>query len=202
MSWTGIPFEKRISGFDERAVHETDPVKLVAMLAFGKAMSVRDRLYVEYGGNKEIVIIGADTMAFLEDEHGAKTLIGKPDDMDHAREILKNFRGREHFIYTGVAVVDMVSREKQIEVDVSRVVFKKFSDDELEKYLETGEWAGKAGAYMLLGKADTLIEKVEGSVTGVVGLPLARTLAMLKKVGVTTNVDVSTMLLKRIGSRD
>ena len=194
--WMGVSFEVRVSGFDERVVKEAHPPKLVAMLAFGKAMAVGDRLREEYGTVEETVIIGADTLVWADGE-----AIGKPENLDEARVILNKLRGKFHEVLTGVAVLG-AGGEKLVEVDRSRVAFRNFSDQEREDYLASGESLGKAGAYMILGGAKGFVESVEGSVTGVVGLPLGRLKKMLARVGVETVVDVSAMLKRRIGYED
>ena len=189
VTWIGLDFEVVVSGFDEGSVDISEPDKLVAALALGKALTVQEQV----GGER--VVIGADTIAW----HGGK-VIGKPKDIDDARNILLGLRGQEHEIFTGIAV--LVGEKRQVEVDRSVVKFREFSDRELEEYLETGESLGKAGAYMVLGGAGDFVEKVEGSVTGVVGLPLRRLKKMLENVGVKITVDVEAMLRKRIGYKD
>ena len=95
----GVSFEVRVSGFDERVVKEAHPPKLVAMLAFGKAMAVGDRLREEYGTVEETVIIGADTLVWADGE-----AIGKPENLDEARVILNKLRGKFHD-YKGIKVM-------------------------------------------------------------------------------------------------
>lgn len=198
LSWLGVEFEVVESGFDEGAVKVEDPVELVKVLAVGKAMMVAQ-------GINEGVVLGADTVVVIRDEiensdrvWGDLRILGKPDDLDHARDILSQLRGRKHKVYTGVAVVDAGSGEVSVDVDVTKVGFRNFSDEELEDYIATSESIGKAGGYMILGKAMGLIDSVEGSVTGVIGLPLQMVKEMLERFGVRVVGEVEVIVKRRI----
>jgi len=225
LSWFGVPFKVVESGFDERLVKETGPVKLVEMLAREKAFAVAERLeddrewmdgsprqtrlvqnHRSNGATEDVVIIGADTVVVMSNhlENSAR-VIGKPKDKNHAREMLKRLRGNEQKVVTGVCVAQVVQVASVVKVvkvekgvDVSRVRFGNFSDEELDDYLDGGEWKGKAGAFGILGKAMELIEEVEGSISGVIGLPLLMTKRLLGEVGVRVEVDVERLIGKRL----
>lgn len=217
LSWLKIPFEVVVSDFDESKVKTKDPEELVATLAAEKALAVGKRL-IERGGLiggsllKEqepvgdvasLVVIGADTViAFPDELVGDVIILGKPKDLDHSREILQRLRGAEHAVYTGVAVIDPDTHEQRVEVDRSVVRFRDFSSRELEEYLKTGESLGRAGAYQILGAAMKLVENIEGSITNVVGLPLARTVGMLEEMGVVVSVDVRQIVEAKTGYPD
>lgn len=196
LSWLEVDFGVRESGFDEKSVVIDDPEELVTTLALEKAM----RVAREVG---EGLVIGADTVIVIDDKSmGDLRILGKPDDIDHAREILKSLRGRQHQVFTGLAVVDAMTDEKLVEVDITTVIFKDFSNEALENYLATGDSLGKAGAYQFLKIWETFVDEYEGSVTGVIGLPLKRLVAMLEEMGVEVGVDSESVVMKKIGVRD
>ncbi|MEX2027067.1 MAG: Maf family protein [Pirellulaceae bacterium] len=144
------------------------PPEMVARLAWQKAGDVA--LRVEHG-----VVIGCDTVAEC-----CGIILGKPSSRDHAREMLSLLRGRDHHVYSGLCLWVRPGEEHHVQVDVTRLVMEPISDAELEAYLDTEQWEGKAGAF---GYQDGLdwVHVVEGSESNVVGLPmelLARMLGM------------------------
>jgi len=206
LSWLGIPFEVRESGFDETGISSPDAKMLTSALAIAKAQTVAEKMKVELMPSvrieKEMVpqrveptfVLGADTVVFLEGE-----TIGKPRDLDHAREILQKLRGKTHEVYTGVAIVDVLTNKQKAFSDKSLVTFRDFSDKELEDYIATSEPMGKAGAYMVVGKAKDLVAGIEGSVTNVVGLPLLRVAEMMGGLGIKIEVDVAKAIEEKTG---
>jgi septum formation protein len=108
------------------------------------------------------------------------TILGKPADRDHARQILKTLRGREHRVYSGLCLWRRPDDWHEVEVDVTTLVMQPLSDAELEAYLDSGAWEGKAGAF---GYQDGLdwVRIVEGSASNVVGLPMERLAQMLAR---------------------
>lgn len=225
LSWLGLPFKVRVSGFDESAVVVRDPEELVTTLACLKADSVvneigKQRRGVTIGtaGERQLyreldseavaqsgLVLGADTVivtggALYGD--GDIDIIGKPADLDQARSILQRLRGRTHEVYTGVALVRIDDGERLVEHSVTKVTFRDFSDHELEDYLKTGQSLGKAGAYQILGEAMKLVERIEGSLTGVIGLPLQTLVGMLEEFGVVVPGDVGQVVEEKTGYRD
>jgi septum formation protein len=138
----------------------------------------------------------------LEGENGAWEIIGKADDEVHARATLSKLRGREHSVFTGIAVIDATTGEKRIEVEETRVTFRDFSDQVLESYVSSGDWIGKAGAYQILSIKDNLVQSIDGSVTNVIGLPLARVVGMLEEMGVQVDVVTDDVVWNEIGFKD
>jgi len=124
------------------------------------------------------IILCADTTVAL-----GRRILGKPDNAGQAAEFLLALSGRRHRVITAVALRrgDEVW-EKQV---VSQVRMKRLSDQELNAYLATGDWQGKAGAYAIQGPAGAFIPWISGSFTGIVGLPLAETAGLLQTAGVT-----------------
>ncbi|SLN25206.1 Maf family protein [Ruegeria meonggei] len=118
----------------------------------------------------------ADTTVAL-----GRRILGKPDDAGQAAEFLHALSGRRHRVITSVAV-RRGDRVLQRDV-VSQVKVKRLSDVEINAYLATGDWQGKAGAYAIQGPAGAFIPWISGSFTGIVGLPLSETAALLQGIG-------------------
>jgi septum formation protein len=121
-------------------------------------------------------VLGADTEVVL-DGH----IFGKPADAPHALEMLARLAGRTHAVMTAVAL--RWEREFVILVSTSQVTMRELSADEMARYVATGEPVGKAGAYAVQGLAAAFITRIDGSYSGVMGLPLAETAAALGKIG-------------------
>jgi len=121
-------------------------------------------------------VLGADTEVVL-DGH----IFGKPADAPHALEMLERLRGRAHLVLTAVAL--RWEREFVIMVSTSHVTMRDLTADEMARYVATGEPVGKAGAYAIQGRAAAFITRIDGSYSGVMGLPLAETAAALARIG-------------------
>jgi septum formation protein len=140
------------------------------------ARLAREKAAAVPGTGPEDVVLCADTTVAL-----GRRILGKPADAGEAAAFLTALGGRRHQVITAVAVRrgDRVwSRES-----VSAVKMKRLSDAELNSYLDSGEWMGKAGGYAIQGRAGAFIPWITGSFTGIVGLPLAETAALLAAAG-------------------
>lgn len=135
------------------------PPELVARLAYQKAADVIKK--IDTG-----LVVACDTVAEC-----VGIILGKPADREHARQMLQRLRGREHRVYSGICLWDQATSHRAVQVDVSTLRMAPISDAELESYLDTDEWIGKAGAF---GFQDgpPWIELLAGSPTNVVGLPM------------------------------
>ena len=122
-------------------------------------------------------ILGADTVVAC-----GRRILPKTEDEASARSCLELLSGRRHRVYGGVAVLSP-SGDIAIRRVVSQVAMKRLSEVELESYLRSGEWRGKAGGYAIQGIGAALVKEVRGSVTNVIGLPLAEVIAALREVG-------------------
>jgi septum formation protein len=124
--------------------------------------------------NPNAVVLGADTEVVL-----GEAVYGKPADAADAARMLRELAGRTHEV---VSVVWLVSAGREAHaVNVSRVRFGSIDEADLAAYLASGEWQGKAGAYAIQGRAAAFVEHLEGSYTGVMGLPLFETAALLRR---------------------
>jgi septum formation protein len=122
-------------------------------------------------------ILAADTVVAV-----GRRILPKPELIDEAAQCLKLLSGRNHRVYTALCLITPKRRYRQRVVE-TRVRFKRLSSEDIESYLGSGEWRGKAGGYAAQGLAGTFIIKLVGSYTNVVGLPLYETAALLAGEG-------------------
>jgi septum formation protein len=148
------------------------PPELVARLALQKAQDVAQR--VDRG-----IVIGCDTVAEC-----CGQILGKPKNIDHARQMLELMRGREHHVYSGLCLWVRPGDEPHVQVDVTKLRMDPIADADLAAYLATDAWEGKAGAF---GYQDGLdwVHVIEGSESNVVGLPMELLARMLAGVTAT-----------------
>jgi septum formation protein len=167
----GIEHEVRPSNIDETIHSGETPRGHAERLAREKASAVAD-------ANATTITIAADTIVVVDGE-----VLGKPTDARVAARMLRMLSGREHTVFTAVAV----SRGGELRSSVEEVVvrFRHLDDAEIESYIATGEPMDKAGAYGIQGFGATIVERVEGDYFAVMGLPLVRLVALLEDVGVT-----------------
>ncbi len=126
----------------------------------------------------EDIVITADTMVFLDEQR-----LGKPRDEAHALEMLTALQGRKHTVCTGVSVCRGTRR--LTETESTDVFFRPASEEELRRYIATGEPMDKAGAYGVQGRGALLVERLEGDFFNVMGLPVLRLARMLERFGVS-----------------
>ena len=122
-------------------------------------------------------MLGADTAVIADDR-----IFGKPRDDEHARAMLRRLSSATHEVMTAVAAV--LDGERDCLLSTSRVTFRDLRDEEIARYVATGEPADKAGAYAIQGLAALFVERLEGSYSGVMGLPLYETRQLLVSIGI------------------
>jgi len=169
LSGLGIPLEVRPAATDETVRPGETPEAYVVRVAREKARAVPGE-----------VVLAADTAVVLGDE-----ILGKPRDGADATRMLRALSGTSHRVLTAVCVRRSVpgpAREREALVS-TEVRFRRLGDDQIAWYVGSGEPLDKAGAYALQGLGGALVDGVTGSVSGVVGLPLAESLALLAELG-------------------
>lgn len=171
----GVEFTVIMPRVPEAPVGVEPPAAYVHRLAHGKARAASAEV-VERGLSAHPVL-AADTCVVL----GAE-LLGKPRDRAHAESMLRRLSGREHQVLTAVVVLH--SGTVHDALSVSRVWFRTLSEAEIGRYCESGEPADKAGAYALQGRAAAFVERIDGSYSGIVGLPLFEVARLLQRAGV------------------
>lgn len=165
----GIICKVHVSRFQEK-VHHKNPQMLVLHNACGKASAVA-RHY------KNAVVIGVDTIGVYRGK-----ILGKPANREQARAMLQLLSGATHRVISGVCVIDTATGKKIMVAITTKITFRKIRDHELEKYLDSGHWKGKAGSYAIQGRAKGFVQKIDGDVTNVVGLPVFTFKKILQKL--------------------
>ena len=166
----------RPTSIDETPKKGEMPRGLAQRLARAKSVAARDQI----ANDKDLAdayVLAADTVVAV----GRRILV-KPTTVDEAVACLELLSGRSHRVLTALCLITPDDRER-IKVVDTRVRFKRLSKGEIESYIASREWRGKAGGYAIQGLAGTFVVKIVGSYTGVVGLPLYETVRMLEGEG-------------------
>jgi septum formation protein len=169
----GIPFQSVRHRIVEHALDGEAPGDFVTRMALEKARSVLDHLPAD----QHRVVLGADTAVVCD-----QAILGKPVDREDALRMLRLLSGRSHLVYSSVA---LVSRQQQeVALSTTVVEFRPLDSEELDAYWRSGEPRDKAGAYAIQGLAAVFVSSLQGSYSGVMGLPLFETAQLLSKFGV------------------
>ena len=166
----GFSFTVRPAKGEELAHPELTPAQLVEELARQKALEVSAE------AASDDVVVAADTVVAIDG-----VVLGKPRDKAHAAEMLSALSGREHTVYTGVAVKR--GETLLVEHEATQVRFRPLTEREIDLYIQTGEPMDKAGSYGIQGYGALLVEGIRGDYFTVVGLPICRLGRMLAQVG-------------------
>ncbi|OGT72514.1 MAG: septum formation protein Maf [Gammaproteobacteria bacterium RIFCSPLOWO2_02_FULL_57_10] len=172
----GVRYEIAEHTVSEVALPGEPPTAFVSRLALEKAQSAHSLL-----PHHPWPVLGADTIVVC-DHH----ILGKPVDKADALRMWTLLSGRDHFVYSAVALVDAV--QSAVLMSTTRVGFRELTEQDCEAYWSSGEPEGKAGAYAIQGLGALFVSGIEGSYTGVVGLPLFETASLLQRFGVTTGL--------------
>lgn len=166
----GFSFTVRPAKGEELAHPELTPTQLVEELARQKALEVSAE------AASDDVVVAADTVVAIDGK-----VLGKPHDKVHAAQMLSALSGREHTVYTGVAVKR--GETLLVEHEATQVRFRPLTQREIDLYIQTGEPMDKAGSYGIQGYGALLVEGIRGDYFNVVGLPICRLGRMLAQVG-------------------
>lgn len=171
----GIAFEVLAAEIDEIAEIGEEPAAFALRLAREKALAVATRV----GAAPRRLVLGADTIVVIDAD-----VLGKPTDPEDAVRLLSRLVGREHRVLTAVAVIASDRLEHaETRVVASRVSMRPASEEEIRRYVATGEPLDKAGAYAAQGEGRRFVERIDGSESNVIGLPIEETLALLHTSG-------------------
>ena len=160
------------SGIDEKPSQKLGALKFVAWAAAAKAKAVSARV-------PEAVVIGADTEVVLEGR-----IFGKPRDMREARDFLRALSGRTHQVYTAIHVIDGRSGRRLQGISRTHVTMRELEDEEIARYIRTGEAQDKAGAYAIQGEGRRLVKSIRGPYDNVVGMPMRLLARLLGEIGI------------------
>lgn len=164
----GLLYTVDVSDADES--FSSDPENMVLELSRRKAKAVSVK-------HANALILAADTLVF------GKEVLGKPNDCEHAKRMLRELSDAWHSVYTGVTLIDTHTGRILSQADMTRVHFTHLSDEEIEAYVASGEPLDKAGAYGIQGMGGMFVDRIEGSYSNVVGLPMALVRNMLLELG-------------------
>lgn len=173
----GVPLLTLPADIDESVADELHVAERVARLAELKARAT-EALPWPYAEPRPRWILGADTLVAA-----GERVFGKAEDEDEARATLRSLAGAWHEVHSGLAVLDASTGAVRSAVSTTRVLFGPMSEAEIEAYLGLGEWRGVAGSYRLQEAASLFVERIEGSYSGVVGLPLREFYGILRAAG-------------------
>lgn len=158
----GYEFDVVVPDVDE-AAHLNDSISAVAytkLLAFEKAYAVAQK-------HPSAIVIGADTIVYADGR-----IIGKADDHNHAREIIELLFSRPHEVITGIALLKLNERIRIVEGVTTVVYPKKLTAAQIDEHIQKGDWHGKAGAYGIQETGDEFVERIDGSLSNVMGFPM------------------------------
>ena len=171
------PYRICPADIDETPQRAEQPRSLAKRLSKEKAEKAYATLAAEEDFERDAYVLAADTVVAV-----GRRILPKAELLEEAESCLRLLSGRSHRVYTGLCLITPAGKVRQRLVD-TRVRFKRLSRDEIESYLASGEWRGKAGGYAIQGLAGTFVVKLVGSYPNVVGLPLYETVALLSGEG-------------------
>lgn len=173
MKMLKIPYRVIMPNIDETISTMLSHEEIPELLAREKVLSVIHSLPA---GQEIQWVLGADTIVSFEDK-----IYGKPNDQDQAFEFLKSFQGKSHEVITSLVLYNGRQKITTSRTSKTIVTFAPMSDDEIQWYVDTGEWHGAAGGYRIQSLASCFIQKIEGSYSGAVGLPIFELYDILKE---------------------
>ena len=165
----GVEFEIDVADVDESVSSELSPVEAVCEISKRKAQKVAER------HADDVIVISADTVVVIDEK-----IIGKPKDKEDAFNIIKSLSGRTHQVYTGFTVCG--KGKTKTDFEVTSVCFKTLCDDDIKRYVATGEPMDKAGAYGIQQKGNLFVEYIHGDYYNVVGFPISKICVTIKEL--------------------
>ncbi len=173
----GIPFRIQVPDVDEAVLPSEHPQTMVERLALDKAAAAT-KAFQSLHPKERFVTLAADTTVYLP---AIKKILGKPSSQAEAEQMVAELSGKFHEVYTGFAWMSSWTHEEpKVRTVRTQVWIRALSPEEIQSYVRTGEPMDKAGAYAAQGLGMGLVEKIEGSYTNVVGLPLAEVSEVLR----------------------
>jgi septum formation protein len=172
LTQAGLTFSAKAANLSEDLLPNEAAAAYVQRLAEEKAQAVWNANRSSDTAEDPLVVLGADTCVVVEGH-----ILGKPADSADARRMLELLSGRTHAVLTGIAAI--TAKKTVRDLDITQVTFNVITDTEIGRYISSGEPLDKAGAYAIQGYAARWIPRIEGCYFNVVGLPIARTIALL-----------------------
>jgi septum formation protein len=180
LTQAGLTFTVEPAEIDETPLQNEAPAAYVQRVATEKAQAV----CAKHAG-EDVLVLAADTAVVLPDTSGESgTILGKPTSPEDAVRMLGLLSGRTHAVMTGIAAVHTRHPTRTVaDVEITQVTFNLVTPSEIAAYVASGEPLDKAGAYAIQGFAARWIPRIEGDYSNVVGLPIARVIALLAEAG-------------------
>ena len=166
----GVLFEIDVADVDESVDSSLSPVEAVCEISSRKAKAVCER-----HKDEDCIVISADTVVVIDGK-----IIGKPKDEEDAFNIIKSLSARTHEVYTGFTVCGKDGTKTDYEV--TKVHFKELCDDDIRRYIATGEPMDKAGAYGIQQKGNLFVDYIHGDYYNVVGFPISKICVTIKEL--------------------
>jgi septum formation protein len=181
LTQAGLTFTAEAANLSEDLLPNEAAAAYVQRLAEEKAQAVWNAHKSSDTVEDPLIVLGADTCVVVEGH-----ILGKPADSADARRMLELLSGRTHAVLTGIAAI--TTKKTLRDLDITQVTFNVITDAEIGRYISSGEPLDKAGAYAIQGYAARWIPRIEGCYFNVVGLPIARTIALLAQAELDTPV--------------
>ena len=170
-----IPYQVIIPNIDETLTNAIESDQIPELLAREKVTAVIQSLPK---GQEIPWVLGADTVIYFDGK-----ILGKPQNHEMAIEYLKMLQGKTHTVITAIVLYNGHTHETSSRINRTEVTFSPMTDEEISWYVETGEWHGAAGGYRIQSLASCFVQKIEGSYSCVIGLPISELYDILKKQG-------------------
>ncbi len=186
LSLAGYPYRVMVAAVDETIIDHPDPAENTIQTAQLKARAIAKR-HSAVETEREIVI-GADTTVALDNE-----MLGKPAGDSEARRMLVALRGRYHWVHTGVALLDLATGREITGVHSARVIMRPYSDQEIDRYIATGDPLDKAGAYAIQHPQFRPVSRLDGCYLGVMGISICHLLQLLTRLQIPLQADLRAL---------
>lgn len=170
-----IPYQVIIPNIDETLTNAIESEQIPELLAREKVTAVIQSLPK---GQEIPWVLGADTVIYFDGK-----ILGKPQNIEMAVDYLKMLQGKTHTVITAIVLYNGHTHETSSRINKTSVTFAPMTDEEISWYVETGEWHGAAGGYRIQSLASCFVQKIEGSYSCVIGLPISELYDILKEQG-------------------
>lgn len=174
----GLTFSVQASTYAEDMLAQT-PEKTALLHAIMKARDVAQKCSRHpVASPEQTFVLGADTIGEYMGQ-----ILGKPRDLDHARQMVQTLSGTTHNVISGLCLINVTTNQEFSTTVTTQVTFEKMTRAEIEKYLSTNEWQDKAAAYGIQGYGSLFVKEIKGDYFNVVGLPLNALYRLFKRAG-------------------
>lgn len=186
LSLCGYPFRVMAADVDEATIDHPNPAENSLQTAQLKAQAVVDR--VPLTNSERVIVVAADTTVAL-DSH----MLGKPADVGEATRMLQVLKGRDHQVHTGMVVVNLNTGKEVTAVHSATVTMRPYADDEIERYVNSGDPMDKAGAYAIQHPQFRPVTRLDGCYLGVMGLSICQLLQLLEQLNIPSLADLDAL---------